>query len=131
MHNPRSNAGNKVGRAESLSASSHVALGTDGYAADMRAEREAVVVPIASDASRALAGEVWGVRFSLEQNSAADLVVWRSADDAERPGARPRHVVVGGKIVVEEGRLVTADAEGIRNEATKQAERLFLRMRKQ
>lgn len=129
VHNPRSNAGNKVGRAESLAASRHVALGTDGYEADMRAERAAAVVPIHPDASRALAAELWGLPFAVEPNSAADLVVWRSADDAERPGARPRHAIVGGQLVVEDGRLVSADFEAIRREASRQAERLFARMR--
>lgn len=129
VHNPRSNANNKVGRAESLAASRHVALGTDGFAADMRAERAAAVVPIRPDAARALAAELWGMPFAVEPNSAADLVVWRSADDAERPGARPRHVIVGGQLVVEDGRLVTADVGAIRAEAERQAERLFARMR--
>lgn len=129
VHNPRSNAGNQVGTAHSLVASQHVGLGTDGYPADMRAERAAAIVPIDSEASRALAGEVWGLRFSLEPNSAADLVVWRSADDAERPGAVPRHVVVGGEVVVEEGRLLTGDIDAIRSEASRQAQRLFSRMR--
>lgn len=42
VHNPRSNAGNRVGYAEVLSGSSRVALGTDGYPADMAAESAAV-----------------------------------------------------------------------------------------
>lgn len=129
VHNPRSNAGNKVGRAESLSASRHVALGTDGYPADMREERASVVVPVDPESSRHLAAEVWGVRFSLGPNSAADLVVWREADDAERPGARPRHVVVGGRVVVEDGRLLTGDYDAIRADAERQAERLWARMK--
>jgi cytosine/adenosine deaminase-related metal-dependent hydrolase len=39
VHNPRSNLGNRVGYAAALRASSRVALGTDGYASDLAAER--------------------------------------------------------------------------------------------
>lgn len=129
VHNPRSNAGNRVGRAEALSASRHVALGTDGWAADMRQERTAAVVPIAPDASRSLARALWGVSFELEPNAAADLVVWHRAEDADLPGVAPRHVIVGGRLVVEDGRLCGADLGTIRAEAARQAERLFARMR--
>lgn len=43
VHNPRSNRGNGVGYARELVHSERVALGTDGYPADMDAEREALV----------------------------------------------------------------------------------------
>ncbi|MFT7671159.1 MAG: cytosine/adenosine deaminase-related metal-dependent hydrolase [Planctomycetota bacterium] len=38
VHNPRSNANNRVGFARTLSASSQVALGTDGFDSDMQVE---------------------------------------------------------------------------------------------
>src|SRR5208283_1137153 len=38
VHNPRSNEGNRVGYASSLSAAVRVALGTDGWDPDMAAE---------------------------------------------------------------------------------------------
>ncbi|SKC75254.1 amidohydrolase family protein [Krasilnikoviella flava] len=58
----------------------------------------------------------------LEPGSAADLCVWDVGGAADAgvadpvagllwasPGRRPRHVVVGGRVVVRDGRLVTAD----------------------
>jgi cytosine/adenosine deaminase-related metal-dependent hydrolase len=39
VHNPRSNAQNRVGYASSLASSDRVALGTDGFRSDMQAER--------------------------------------------------------------------------------------------
>lgn len=42
VHNPRSNDGNQVGYASVLAGSSRVALGTDGYPADLMTEAEAV-----------------------------------------------------------------------------------------
>jgi cytosine/adenosine deaminase-related metal-dependent hydrolase len=43
VHNPRSNLGNRVGYAAALRASARVALGTDGYASDLAAERSALL----------------------------------------------------------------------------------------
>jgi len=43
VHNPRSNLGNRVGYAAALHASACVALGTDGYASDLAAERTALL----------------------------------------------------------------------------------------
>lgn len=139
VQNPRSNDGNRVGFASSLVASAHVALGTDGYPADMRAERAALgelaraaqVTPrVRADAGRELLSERFSARFAVEQGAAADLVVWRSADDAETPGSTPRHVVVAGEVVVEDGRLVRGDLAAIREEARREAERLWERMRR-
>jgi cytosine/adenosine deaminase-related metal-dependent hydrolase len=42
VQNPRSNKGNKVGYPKNLKTSDRVALGTDGYPADMQAEAEAL-----------------------------------------------------------------------------------------
>jgi cytosine/adenosine deaminase-related metal-dependent hydrolase len=43
VHNPRSNLGNRVGYAAALRASARVALGTDGYASDLAAERSVLL----------------------------------------------------------------------------------------
>ncbi|MBI4574696.1 MAG: hypothetical protein HY722_00350, partial [Planctomycetes bacterium] len=58
--------------------------------------------------------------------AAADLV----ALEPDREGApvRVRGVVVGGRAVVEGGRLLTGDLEAIREEARSQAVRLWGRM---
>lgn len=55
VHNPRSNAGNRVGYASVLAGSSRVALGTDGFPADMAAEK-AAITDGADVASARLAG---------------------------------------------------------------------------
>ena len=43
VHNPRSNLGNRVGYAGALRASARVALGTDGFASDLAAERSVLL----------------------------------------------------------------------------------------
>lgn len=43
VQNPRSNKGNQVGYARALAATNRVALGTDGYPADMQAENRALL----------------------------------------------------------------------------------------
>ena len=51
----------------------------------------------------------------------ADLVV-------RVPGEPPRHVLVAGEVVVEDGKLVRADLEEIRARAREEAAKLFRRM---
>jgi cytosine/adenosine deaminase-related metal-dependent hydrolase len=140
VQNPRSNAGNGVGFARALSQSAHVALGTDGYPADMREERGALereaeraecalapaVVAARAQGGHALASAVLGVRLgtALEPGHAADLVVRRSKEDP-----RAQHVVVAGEVVVEHGRLTRGELEQIRARAAAEAARLWERMR--
>jgi cytosine/adenosine deaminase-related metal-dependent hydrolase len=133
VHNPRSNVGNHVGWARSLGASTRVALGTDGYPADMRAEADVLVSEArAAGASVDVAARVAGSRRLAGERFASDLaqdlVAWRSADDAARPGATPRHVVVAGEVVVRDGRLARADIDEVRAHAREQAARLWIRM---
>lgn len=71
VQNPRSNRGNKVGYPAALAESTLVALGTDGYEADMRAEAQALhehaleagedmsAVHMRADASAVLLGTFW------------------------------------------------------------------------
>ncbi len=137
VQNPRSNAGNRVGYARALDASGHVALGTDGYPADMRVERAALreesekaAHPLAEDTlaarargGHALASSLFGVRLEpeLAPSSAADVVAWR--------GEQVVHVVVDGEVVVEAGRLIRGDLDAIRARAREQAPRLWQRMK--
>ena len=138
VQNPRSNAGNRVGFAKNLDASRHVALGTDGYPAEMALERAA----LAEEAERAghplgpellaarargayaLASELFGVRLEpeLSLGAAADLAVWGDAD-------KPRHVLVAGELVVEDGRLTRADLARIHRNANAEAPALWQRMK--
>ena len=124
VHNPRSNEGNAVGYSGSLSASRRVALGTDGYPADMDDEEDALRrlaevhedldgPPGRLEAGRSLAGELF--RGELD-------------DHVLRRGGEIREVVVGGRQVVQAGDLITADMSGIRVDANEQAQRLWQRM---
>lgn len=134
VQNPRSNAGNRVGYPRGLAASDRVALGTDGYPAAMTDEaaalsREAALhgEPAAATAPRLTAGwrlaaERFGLDFApLAPGSAADLI-------ARRPDGAIDHGVVGGRVVVESGRLVAADLEELRAAAREEAPRLWRRM---
>ncbi len=134
VQNPRSNAGNRVGYAAVLGAGPRVALGTDGYPSDMKAEAAGLIAEadragVAVDpearlaAGRALAGRLLGLELTgLVEGADADLVV--ETDDGP-----PRHVVVGGRVVVRDGRLTTAALESIRAEARAAAPRLWARMK--
>ena len=118
VQNPRSNVGNAVGYPRALSRSSRVALGTDGYPADMVDEAEMLILqsaahdePLASAAARPGAG-----RHLL----------------AERYAATPCNAVValgrtrvGSREVARDGHLLTADVSSIRAEARDAAERLW------
>lgn len=133
VQNPRSNRGNGVGYPSALAASRHVAIGTDGYPARMGDEAMALAeVSLQHDddlaavarrlgAGHDLAGERLGVRFApLEVGGAADAIV--------RSNGTIHDVIVGGRKVVENGRLLTADIDEIRDEARRQAPRVWARM---
>ena len=130
-HCPRSNEGNRVGYADALSAASRVALGTDGWDADM-ADEQATLLRLATArgetsaggrlaAGHALVAERFGaVVAPLAPGSLGDLVVRRAGEI--------RHVVVGGRIVVADGALATAKMDSIVDEARAEAGRLWSRM---
>jgi cytosine/adenosine deaminase-related metal-dependent hydrolase len=131
VQNPRSNEGNGVGYAENLRYARRVALGTDGWNGDM-AEEEAALLRLAKmhgddRASRRLAAghALIAERFAavpqpLAPGALGDLVV--------REAGRVRHVVIGGRIVVENGRLAGGDMDAIAAGAQELAGRLWDRM---
>ncbi len=134
VQNPRSNEGNAVGYSKGLKASGRVALGTDGWPSEMSVERDALfrlgrangdsdaVLEARTKAGWALASELFGAKLgTVEDGAAADVVVGI-------PGEKPRHVVVAGKPVVVDGKLVTADIEKIRAEAREAAPGLWKKM---
>jgi len=137
VQNPRSNAGNRVGFSTALSSSRHVALGTDGYNADMAAERAALrehslahhenldseTFSARCHAGHAMVSQRFGISLSsvVTAGNTADLVV------RDSKGA-VRHVLVNGKVVVESGSLKTGDHKAIRGQAAQQAPRLWTRM---
>jgi hypothetical protein len=117
-----------VGYAAALGHSPRVGLGTDGYPAAMADERAALAerededtVTRRSVGAAQMAGELFGLPLgTLAPGAGADLVV-------ERDGA-VAHVVVGGRVVVRDGRLLGGDIDEIRAEAHAEAERLWSRM---
>jgi cytosine/adenosine deaminase-related metal-dependent hydrolase len=131
VQNPRSNEGNRVGYPAALRHATRVALGSDGWDADM-AEEEAALRRLAGvhgdtgaagrlAAGHALMAERFGAApEALGPGALGDLVV--------REGGRVRHVVVGGRLVVEDGRLLAGDAAAIEDEARREAGRLWERM---
>jgi cytosine/adenosine deaminase-related metal-dependent hydrolase len=134
VQNPRSNQGNGVGYPAALWASARVALGTDGYPANMFDELHALI-RLARSHPQEEPGGAAGLGRRLEAGRA--LVEERfgagvlAGDRIEaEPGAthRVRRVVIGGRAVVENGRLVTADIEEIRAHAREEAPRLWQRM---
>lgn len=131
VHNPRSNEGNRVGYALNLGCSDRVALGCDGWDADMKTEHEALsrLARIHGDVKaqgrlehgHALIAERFGSRPEpLQPGALGDVVV--------RQGGSVRHVIVGGRVVVADGALSTGDFDSIAADAQKQAGRLWKRM---
>lgn len=128
VHNPRSNDHNGVGYARALRASPLVALGTDGFPSDMPAEAEAAacLAERAGDPSHFVAGRLEaGGRLAAERFGWGDERI----EVARRPGsARVERLVIEGRTVVADRRLVTGDWETIYAEAAEQAQRLAAAM---
>jgi len=134
IQNPRSNMGNEVGYPRTLVETNRVALGTDGYPADMAEEEAALfraglahheTMPNLCRRS-AMGAEPASERFGIPLGP---LLPGAAADAAAAGKNGPQHVVVGGRVVVQDGRLTTADQEQIRGEAEKEAPRLWKRMK--
>lgn len=128
VQNPRSNEGNRVGYAQNLQYAKKVALGTDGWNGDMAEEETALfrLAKIHGDdsatrrltAGHALIAERFAaVPESLAPGALGDLVV--------RENGRVRYVVVGGRIVVENGRLAARAMDTISASAQKHAAQLW------
>jgi cytosine/adenosine deaminase-related metal-dependent hydrolase len=124
VQNPRSNAGNRVGYPLALGASGRVAVGTDGYPADMQAEHRALAEEAARHGDPAGAATL-AARRGGGLRLAAELSDDLATDEVSDGG---RRVQVGGRIVVEGGRLVHGDIDEIRAHAREAAARLWGRM---
>ena len=131
VQNPRSNANNKVGYPRALRASARVAIGTDGFPADMAAELAALTDEAKKNDDPATDAELDARRAGAHRlvrdffdgafdATGPDLV-------AGVPGAAPRTVVVAGETVVKDGQLVRGDLDAIRAYAREQAARLWSR----
>jgi putative selenium metabolism protein SsnA len=157
VHNPRSNMNNGVGHAPVDRFGSRVALGTDGFPADMMAEvryaqfrmRERIgpggrfdPLPLLAGGHR-LASALFGVPIgTLAPGAAADLVVvdYPAPTPIDRHniaahllgGLSPeaiRSVMVGGRWIVRDGAVAGLDIEEVYGRATNVAARLWKRMR--
>lgn len=148
VQNPRSNRGNRVGYPTALAGCPRVALGTDGYPADMAAELEvllaegaahgetAAVLGARLDGSGKLAAGLWGapspVAAPAEQGAGAghsaiaETLLGRARAIQQ---VRQQRTVVDGRPVVENGRLLTADLETLRETARGEAARLWAKMK--
>jgi len=126
VHNPRSNEGNEVGYAASLRASDRVALGTDGWPADMPVELDALRRLGAAHGDHeglCLLRAQRGVRMASELLGDAVL-----SDTIELVGDAVQRVTVDGDVVVDDGVLVHGDIDEIRAEASEAAAHLWARM---
>jgi cytosine/adenosine deaminase-related metal-dependent hydrolase len=133
VQNPRSNEGNRVGYASALWASAKVALGTDGWEADMPKEAAALArlsasgIPeeVEAAARRPENGRALVAAFFADAPAGTgpdtDVVQSGEAGQVER-------VVVAGQVVVDGGRLVRADIEELRAKAREEAPKLWQRM---
>jgi cytosine/adenosine deaminase-related metal-dependent hydrolase len=132
VQNPRSNEGNRVGYPPALRASARVALGTDGYPADMAAEREALRRLAAEHAAEERGGAAAELRLPAGRRLVAERFGGAGdggADTVERDaGGRVWRVIVDGETVVDGGRLVHGDVEEFRARARDEAARLWQRM---
>lgn len=119
VHNPRSNLANGVGYPTELDATGRVALGTDGFPAEMTDEVEAALRGAAehgTDATRAAARLDTGNDLIEQHLGTIEVTL------------APGELSIGGRTVATAGALVTADIEHIAHTARQQAERLWTRM---
>ena len=131
VQNPRSNEGNRVGYAGALRHASRVALGTDGWEADMAAEEAALLRLGAAHGDGDVRGRrPAGQRLMAERFGASpgQLAPGSLGDVVVREGGRVRHAVVGGRVAVEDFRLASGDMAEIEATARREASRLWERM---
>ncbi len=130
VHNPRSNRNNRVGYASALHANPRVALGSDGFPARMEDEVAALApadrarVAERHRAAARLNSALFGIPFAAALPAAPGC----AADFRVVDAAGVRHVVVGGRLVVRDRRLLTADPAEIRAAAATAARDLWARM---
>jgi len=131
VHNPRSNEGNRVGYAGNLSATPKVALGADGWCADMGVEEAALLRLAAEHHDTGVHGRLAaGHRLVAERFGCVTQVLAPGAlgDVAVQQDGKVRHVVVDGRLVVKDGMLVTGDFNAIAAQAKSEAARLWSRL---
>jgi cytosine/adenosine deaminase-related metal-dependent hydrolase len=136
VHNPFSNLNNAVGYANPARFTNPVALGTDGIGAQMiETFRLAYALERSADvtASPERAWRWLETGWDLVPEARHDRVTWSFEPMtpwhvAFTPGIRPLRVEVGGRVVLEDGRVTRVDAGEIRAKAREQAARLHARL---
>jgi cytosine/adenosine deaminase-related metal-dependent hydrolase len=121
VQNPRSNHSNQVGYPHAIGASERVALGTDGFPADMVDEAEMLILQ-----STAHGEELEQVADRLPAGH--DLLNDCFDDAVPEVEVTLGKVVVDGRTIVQHGRLLTGDIEEIRAHAREAAQKLWKRM---
>jgi cytosine/adenosine deaminase-related metal-dependent hydrolase len=135
-HNPRSNLNNAVGYARPARFDNRIVLGSDGIGAAMLEEFQLAYVCHRAHDVTASPETAWGwleAGRDLVPEAGDDEVTWSYpvADPwhlAFSPGVRPSRVVVGGEVVVDDGRATRVDAAEVRAKAAEQAARLHSRL---
>ena len=136
VHNPRSNMNNAVGYARPARFTNPVALGTDGIGADMLDEFRVAYVRHREDDVTATPDPAWSWLeggWDLFPEARHDRVTWsyEHVDPwslAFTTGVGPTTVVVGGELVLSDGRPTRVDADEVRARAAEVAERLHRRL---
>jgi len=136
LHNAESNMNNGVGYANPSRFANPVALGTDGIGGDMVGSFRAAYLKHREHDVTATPEAAWSwlaTGWDLFPEARGDKVVWAydSMDPwhlAFTPGVRPKQVVVGGEVVLENGAATRVDGAEIRAKAAEQAARLHRRL---
>lgn len=131
--NPRSNANNKVGYPKGLSATDRVALGTDGFPAEMLEEGASLkeIGQREGDELAVLEARIVGSRRMVAEQFSTPMDPFEEGalgDWLVLDGTRVQHVVVDGEVVVRKGQLQTGEMEQIEEEARRVAPLLWERM---
>jgi cytosine/adenosine deaminase-related metal-dependent hydrolase len=135
-HNPRSNMNNGVGYALPSRFGGRVVLGSDGIGADMLEEFRLAYARLREldvTASPELPWSWMEAGAELFPEVLEDRVTWSYSPmepfhAAFTPGISPLEVVVGGEVVLAEGRPTRVDAVEVRRKAAEQAARLHARL---
>lgn len=136
VQNPRSNLGNRVGYPVALQRLSHVALGTDGYIADMDKEVHCAQQqgalhgePPELALRRLMRSQYMGLGL-MDQPGTESLWLRKPADLAAMSASGARHVLVDGRLAVRDGQLPGIDVARLRQRARDAAQKLNQRMAK-
>jgi hypothetical protein len=135
-HNARSNMNNAVGYALPSRYGNPVVLGTDGIGGDMLEEFRIAYARLREHDVTASPELPWSwlkEGESIFPEVAQDSVTWSYEPIvpwhvAFTPGISAREVVIGGEVVLSQGRSTRVDAAEVRKRAREQAERLWARL---